>query len=160
MPAHEQTRTGVVLNRPPSGGSIEAAGRLPPALRAARCCGLPDVGPRPPPPVEGVALPRCRRSGSPSRHVAKGERGDSQMGHEGGKSSITAVFLTILGVCMSFVCFAPLCAPVCGAHNRALSVTAPRFTSLSGPAHIAGLQPGPCAGFFFALTSKMHRRFT
>lgn len=33
----------------------------------------------------------------------------------------------------------------------ALSVTAPRFTSLVGPAHIAGLQPGPCAGFFFAL---------
>ena len=48
----------------------------------------------------------------------KGERGDSQMGQEGGKSPIPAVFLRILGVCMSLGCFAPLGASVCGAHNR------------------------------------------
>ena len=118
MPAHEQTRTGVVLNRPPSGGSIEAAARLPPALRAAACWRLPDVGPRPPPPVEGKPSPAAVAAVPPPAMSPKGERGDSQMGQEGGKSPIPAVFLRILGVCMSLGCFAPLGASVCGAHNR------------------------------------------
>lgn len=33
--------------------------------------------------------------------------------------------------------------------NGGGDIQCPRFTSLIGPAPVAGLQPGPCAGFFF-----------
>ena len=40
------------VNSPPEGGAL-----VPQALRAARCCALPSVGPRPPPPVGRTSAP-------------------------------------------------------------------------------------------------------
>ena len=50
MPAHEQTRTDVVLNRPPEGGGIEAAQRLPPRAPRRPLLRAPKRGAAPPDP--------------------------------------------------------------------------------------------------------------
>ena len=95
-------------SRPPKGDKVEAAMRLSPhALRAAAFWRLLGKGLRPLTPVEGLPSPAAVAAAPPPILSTKG---GGQMGREGGKSPISAVFLRILGLGMSLGCSALLWA--------------------------------------------------